>query len=178
MKNWYVIRSKPQKEDALYREMLARNLDAYLPILKVKPVNPRSRKTRAYIPGYLFVYADLEEVGFSALQWIPHSLGLIQFGGDPATVPESLINAMRKRVDEINKAGGEARFSIQRGDKVRILSGPFEGYEAVFDSRLQGADRARVFLAMLERQVPLEVASSGLQVASGKYTKNGYNFSL
>ncbi len=165
MKNWYVIRSKPRKEDALYREMLARNLDAYLPILKVKPVNPRSRKTRAYIPSYLFVYADLEEVGFSALQWIPHSLGLIQFGGDPATVPESLINAMRKRVDEINEAGGEVAFSIQRGDKVRLQTGPFAGYEAVFDSRLQGADRARVFLSVLEREFPLDVSMKELRGA-------------
>ena len=154
-KKWYVIRSKPRKEDALYGEMLARNFDVYLPLAKIKPVNPRSRKTRPYIPGYLFVSVDLEETGFSALQWIPHSLGLVQFGGTPATVPANLINAMRKRVDAINEAGGEDAF--QRGDKVRIQAGPFKGYEAIFDARLQGADRARVFLAMLERQLPLDV---------------------
>ena len=164
MKNWYAIRSKPRKEDALYREMLARNLDVYLPILKVKPVNPRSRKTRPYIPGYLFVYADLEEVGFSALQWIPHSLGLVQFGGTPADVPENLIHAMKKHLNAVNSSGGEDQFSIQHGDKVKILSGPFKGYEAIFDSRLQGADRARVFLAMLERELPLEVDVGSLKV--------------
>ena len=156
-KKWYVLRSKPRKENALYGEMLARGLDAYLPTLKLKPVNPRSSKTRPYFPGYLFVHVDIEEVGFSTLQWLPYSQGLVKFDGDPPTVPDSLIKRICKHVDAINDAGGEEAFFLQRGDKVRIQAGPFKGYEAIFDSRLQGADRARVFLAMLERQLPLDV---------------------
>ncbi len=159
MKNWYVIRSKPRKESALLGEMRARGFDVYCPMLKVNPVNPRSRKIKPYFPGYLFLHVDMDEIGTSTLQWMPHSQGLVSFGGVPPTVPESLINAVRNHLAKVNAAGGEDLFDIHPGDVVRIKSGPFRGYEAIFDTRLKGDERARVFLSLLEnsRQIPLEV---------------------
>jgi hypothetical protein len=38
---------------------------------------------------------------------MPHAIGLVSFDGEPATVPDNLIQAIRKRVDEIAAAGGE-----------------------------------------------------------------------
>jgi len=149
---WYVIRSKPQKEIALCSEMTMRGLDAYCPTLRVKPVNPRSRKNRPYFPGYVFVNADLELVGFSALQWLPYSHGLVSFDGEPPTVPEALINSIRKRVEKVNAAGGEDLFGLESGDEVIIKEGPFAGYQAIFDMGLSGNDRVLVLLKLLEEQ--------------------------
>jgi transcriptional antiterminator RfaH len=163
--NWYALRSKPRKEEVVWRQVLSHDLEAFYPRLRVHPVNPRSRKLKPYFPGYLFVYADLEEVGHSLFQWMPHSLGLVSFGGEPASVPPNLINELRKRVEAINAAGGELFDGLKSGDKVKISDGPFVGYEAIFDTRLPGSERVRVLLALLgnQRQVPIELDASQIK---------------
>lgn len=164
-KHWYVIRSKPRKEDAVWRQVQNSGYETYFPRLRVNPVNPRARKLRPYFPGYLFVNADLEEVGLSVFQWMPHSMGLVAFGGEPAVVPPHLIDSIRSRVEEINAAGGEVFDGLKSGDKIRISEGPFKGYEAIFDSRLPGSERVRVLLELLgnQRQVPVELNASYIQ---------------
>ena len=40
---------------------------------------------------------------------------------------------------------------LQHGDKVKIVAGPFAGYEGVFDLRRPGTDRVRLLLRFCER---------------------------
>jgi transcriptional antiterminator RfaH len=156
--NWYALRSKPRKEEVLWKQLLAREIEVFFPRIRVHPVNPRSRKLRPYFPGYMFVQVDLEEVGLSRFNWMPHAIGLVSFDGEPATVPDNLIHAIRKRVDEISAAGGEFYDGLQPGDPVRISSGPFAGYEAIFDESLPGNERVRVLIQMLsDRHIPVEL---------------------
>ena len=105
---WYAMRSKPCKEDFLWQQLRAREIECFYPRTRVRTSNPRSRQVRPYFPGYVFIYTDLEQVGLSTLQWMPGAAGVVSFGGQPAWVPENLINAIRRRVDELNAAGGLA----------------------------------------------------------------------
>ena len=67
-------------------------------------------------------------------------------------------------MDEINAAGGEHLIDLKQGDLVRIQGGPFEGYEAIFDTRLEGNERVRVLLKLLRaRQVSVELPASQIQ---------------
>jgi transcription antitermination factor NusG len=162
---WYALRSKTRKEDVVWRQARDQGFEVFYPRLRVQPVNPRSRKVRPYFPGYLFVRANLGEVGISTFQWMPHSLGLVSFGGEPAIVPENLIHAIRQRVEEIDAAGGEVFDGLKPGDRITIDFGPFEGYEAIFDTRLPGSERVRVLLQLLnsKRQVPMEMNASQIR---------------
>ena len=137
--SWYVLRSKPHKEDVLCRQVVGQGFEIFYPCIPVKSINPRARKVAPYFPGYMFVRVTIEEVGRSAFRWIPHAHGLICFDGAPADVPDDLIAAIRARVEVINAAGGELLLDLRRGDPVRIKSGVFAGYEAIFDARLSGA---------------------------------------
>lgn len=159
---WYALRCKPRKEDAVWRQVQTQGFETYYPRLRVHPVNPRARKVHPYFPGYLFVRADLQEAGLSVFQWMPHTVGLVSFGGEPAVVPENLIVAIHKRVDEINAAGGEVFEGLKQGDVIKINEGPFQGYEAIFDAALPGGERVRVLLELLgnKRQVPLVIDAS------------------
>ena len=155
---WYALRSKPNKEAALWREVHAQGYEVFFPQVRVQPVNPRSRKVRPYFPGYMFVHFDLPTVGISAFRWIPHSYGLVIFGSDPSSVPEELIHALHHRVEAINEAGGENLDGLKHGETITIHGGPFTGYEALFDARLPGGERVRVLLKLLEKRlVPLEL---------------------
>ena len=162
---WYVLRSKPNKEAALWHEALARELECFYPSLRVHPINPRSRKIRPYFPGYLFVHVDAERTGFSALQWLPFSQGLVSFDGQPATVPDVLIHAIQKHLQTINEIDSDkVTTGINPGETVIIQDGPFAGYEAIFNTRLSGNERVRVFLKLLEnRQLTVELPARQIQ---------------
>jgi transcription antitermination factor NusG len=161
---WYVLRSKPNREQALWLEASGRGFQTYYPYLRVQPVNPRSRKMRPYFPGYMFVYADLPAVGISAFSWMPYSQGLVSFDGAPAEVPEALVEAIRKRVDEANASGGEQMVGLRRGEAIVIQGGPFDGYPAIFDARVSGSERVRVLLKLLQAErMRLELPASQIR---------------
>ena len=151
-KHWYVLHVKPHKERPVFDILEGKNLSVYYPALKVEPVNPRSRKERPFFPGYLFVNLDLEEVGRNFLQWTEGSHGLVQFGGEPATVPENLIHEISIRLDDLLARDQIEAEGMKRGDRVRITGGVFEGYEAIFDARLPGKERVQVLLTYLRAQ--------------------------
>jgi transcriptional antiterminator RfaH len=159
--HWYALRSKPRKEEAVWRQVRLGGYEVFFPRLKVSPVNPRSRKLLPYFPGYLFVSVDLDQVGLSVFQWMPHTVGIVSFGGEPAIVPDHLVSELKKRVKEISEAGGEIFYGMKPGDIVVIQNGPFQGYEAIFDSRIPGSERVRVLLELMvnQRQVPVELSA-------------------
>ena len=150
--SWYVLRSKAHKEEFLFTQLRARKIEVYYPKIRVKPVNPRARKAKALFPGYLFIRVDLAEETLSDLRWMPGTLGLVMFGGEPSLVPETLINAVRNQVETINSAGGENLAQLKSGDEVVVQDGPFKGYKAIFDLSLSGNERVSVMLKLLEDQ--------------------------
>jgi len=157
--HWFVLRSKPNQEHTLWERVAASGFDVFYPHIRVNPVNPRSRIYKPYFPSYLFVCLDMDKVGPSTFQWMPHSLGLVCFGGVPASVPESLIHEIRKHLHAVNTGGGETLASLVPGDVVKIQHGPFAGYQAIFDYRLPGEERVRVLLqAINANQIPVELS--------------------
>jgi transcription antitermination factor NusG len=166
---WYVLRSKPQKEEFLYSQLSARGFDVFYPRLCVKPVNPRCRTVRPYFPGYLFVSVNLQTEGFLAFHWLPGSLGLVCFGDEPATVPVELINTIQRSVDHAN-AGFGIQHDFKSGDLVVVREGIFDGYEAIFDTHMPSNDRVRVLLQYLKgRQVPLVLPVQQIESVQGSY---------
>ena len=135
---WYALRSKPRREESLWQEVRRRGFSTYYPRLRVRPVNPRARKTRPYFPGYLFVQADLAEVGLVEFRWMPYALGLVCFGDDAAPVPSALVHAIWTQVGSLNDEEVEFGQRLRRGDRVVVREGPLAGYEGVFDARLIG----------------------------------------
>lgn len=146
--------------------------------MRVRPVNPRARKVAPYFPGYLFVKADLEAVGLSMFKYMPYAIGLVSFGGEPASVSDGLIQALRRRVDEIADAGGDVFYGLNQGDQVDIKEGPFAGYQALFDARIAGTERVSVLLQMLsDRYVPVEMQVSLIEKAREQPSAFSYQVS-
>jgi transcriptional antiterminator RfaH len=161
---WYALRSKTGKEESVWQRTRSLGFRTYYPHLYAHPVNPRARKFKPFFPGYLFVNADLVEVGQGIFDRMQNAIGLLRFGGEPAAIEERVVNVIKTRVDEIVKNGGELFGSLKQGDSVTIQSGPFAGYDAVFDTRLSDLDRVRVFVQFLnDRQVAVEMKAGQIK---------------
>lgn len=162
--SWYVLRSKPRKEDFLFSQLSARDIEAFYPKVRVQPVNPRARKSKPLFPGYLFIHVDLEQETLSKLKWMPGAIGVVSFGELPARVPDSLVHAIKRQVKTINTAGGENVAGLTKGDEVLVQSGPFAGYNGVFDMRLPGNERVRVLLkAIQDQRMPVELPANQIK---------------
>ena len=86
---------------------------------------------------------------------------LVAFGGQPAWLMDEVLEAIRHQVEVANQVAQDPLAGLQPGELVRITSGPFAGYEALFDTRINGAERVRVLLRLLAREhVSLEVPAS------------------
>jgi transcription antitermination factor NusG len=166
--SWYVVHSKTGREEFLRDQLLMRRLEVYYPWIRVQPVNPRARKRVPYFPGYLFVNVDLRRFHLSALRWLPGAVGIVLVDRTPVSVPESLILAIRWKVDAINMAGGLPLLdTFKSGDAVVIRGGPFDGYGAMFDARRAGSDRVRVLLQFLRSQpIPVELPCRQIQYST------------
>jgi len=149
MRHWYALHTKPHKERQVAGILRTRQMDIFLPLLRVNPVNPRAARERAYFPNYLFAHVDLETTGISALQWTPGLRRMVEFGDQPAEVPENLIADLKRKLSQIRAAGGMTFDGLSSGDRIRVVNGPFEGYEGVFDERLSGEERVRVMLELI-----------------------------
>ncbi len=157
-KVWYVLRAKPNKEAFLAGQLEARNIEVLNLLVKVNPVNPRARKFKPYFPGYIFLHTDLEKHPPVLLERIPGAARLVHIGNDIASVPDNILQAILSRVEQINAAGGEVLNTLKPGDRINLQSGPFAGYEGIFNTRITGTERVRIFLKMLQdRQLVVEV---------------------
>lgn len=150
--NWYVLRSKPNKEDFLAKQLESHEIEVFYPRLHVHPVNPRSRKVKPYFPGYLFVHLDLQQNQASNFERLPGAVNLVNFGGEIAQVPDTMIKAIKNKIEKANREGGESEQSFKAGDRVKISEGLFEGYEGILDVTLPGSERVKVLLKLLQNK--------------------------
>ena len=150
--NWYALHVKPHKEPSVFELLKQMGIEVYYPALKVNPVNPRARKERPFFPGYMFVKVDLDETGADTLRWTEGTYGLVQFGGKPASVPETLVNTLEEQLAKYAATIAAGKPDFRKGDHVRIVNGLFEGYDAIFDTHISGKDRVQVLLAFLNQQ--------------------------
>lgn len=163
---WYALQTKPHKEMAAWHQLLARNLDTFYPHLPIPSARSQRETYKPYFPRYLFVRVNLALVGLSPFQYMPHVIGLVCFGGEPAPVADTLIQAIQRRVTATAAAGGELFDGLRRGDQVSICDGPFTGYDALFDARLSGGERVRVLLQVLGQQgIFLEMNAASIRRA-------------
>jgi len=161
---WYALQSKPNQEQLLWYQLDLIGVEGYLPRLSARPVNPRARTLVPYFPGYLFARLDWRELPMSSIAWLPGMRRIVAFDGEPASVPDHFITALRARVEAANLEQKDPLAGLQHGDRVRVTAGPFAGYEAIFDTRLNGGERARVLLRFIASlQVSLEVPAAQLE---------------
>ena len=138
---WYVLRSKPNKEEFFWGQLMAHFIEVYYPRIRAKAVNPHTLKDKPYLPGYLFIHVDLHENPPAYLEGMPGSRGLIMDDTQPVAVPEGLIAAIRRRVDHINATGGEETSSLPAGQAFARQDLYLTEYESIFDDCVSGNER-------------------------------------
>ena len=140
---------------ALLEERL--NLNTYYPEVTLRHHGKVQRG--AFFPCYLFVDSDLRFTAVSAIDYTPGVVRVVRFQDEPRAVPDEVVQQLRLRIDSINAVGGLPAHQFHLGEPVRIIAGPLQGLEGVFDGPMTAAERVQVLLRFLgsERRVSVDV---------------------
>jgi transcriptional antiterminator RfaH len=160
MNTWFVVHSKPRQESEAQRQLERQGYPVYLPRLCL----PRLRRARWHdvteplFPRYLFVGLNVGEQSLAPIRSTRGVACVLRFGDHYAEVPATLLDTLRQRANPeglhtLNTA------PFHPGARVRIVAGPFEGLEAVFDKE-SGPDRARVLLEVLGSTTAMTLAKA------------------
>ena len=147
--DWYLVRTKSSKERWVNDQLAAILPEVFLPMLEARI--PRWGRMAWSItplfPGYLFARFDLQQRYFD-VKYMPGVQGIVSAGNDPLAVPLVVI-------DEIRRRGTNGVVKIQElaydsGQRLRVVEGPFRGFEAIFERYLSGAERVAILLSAIE----------------------------
>lgn len=170
---WYVLHCQTRKEEILHNHISSMGYISYYPWIRVHPMNPRARKIHPYFPGYIFVRVNLAEIGDSVFNRMPMAIGLVSFGGEPASLSDAVVESIMHFLEKANRSRHEQMVNLRPGDRIKIQGGIFAGYDVVFDLQVPGSQRVRVLLKMLEQErvVPVELSSELIQPDKNDLTK-------
>ena len=146
---WYALRTKPNFEFIVSAQLLEHKVENFFPQIKVKPVNSRSRTSKAYFPGYIFVRGKPEEFYAQRVGLMRGVIGLVCFDDLPASISDEIIEIIKQRVLLENSKLQPISNGIQPGEKVWLDDPALRGIDAEFEQCINGEERVSVLLTLL-----------------------------
>ena len=165
-KRWFVVRTHPNGEFKALAHILRQGFDGYLPryIKRRRHARKTENVQKPLFPGYLFVGMDPERARWRVLNSTVGVSELICHSGQPAAVPDEVIDDIRRHEDESGYVILGEHAGLQKGDRVRITEGSLSDQVGIFDAP---SDQQRVFmlLDLLGRQVRIKMPIGALAPA-------------
>ncbi|TIL40486.1 transcription termination/antitermination NusG family protein [Mesorhizobium sp.] len=158
---WYAASVFPGKEDVAERHLRLQGFHPFIPRCEKTIRHARRIETRpaAYFPGYMFIALDVALQRWRSVNGTFGVRSLIMQAERPLPVPSGLV----ERLIALTGKDGLLDFSggLTAGASVRILSGPFAEMIGRLD-RLDPAGRARVLVAIMNGEIPVDMDSREL----------------
>lgn len=151
-KNWFVVHTKPRKEEIAVENLKRQGFTAYCP----QTIYSKHRRQRwqkviePLFPRYLFVQLNIGIDNFSPIRSTLGVVGLVRFGNKPAIMPELAIKLIQQQEQKMTKTNAEHP-AWEKGDVLEILDGPFSGLRGIFQKK-EGFERASLLLDILGKQ--------------------------
>ena len=160
-----MVVTKPQSEFKAQENLLRQNYEVYLPLAQTsrRRNGKNIKRTEAFFPRYLFIYLDTENDNWSPIRSTFGVAGIVRFGGMPSQVPESIISCLKNNEDEFGLQSLDKK-ELKLGDKVAIIDGPFEGYNAIFQ-KMKNSDRVAILLDIVGKNTQLTLSVHELEIA-------------
>jgi transcription antitermination factor NusG len=162
MNSWYVIQTKPKKEEEATSYLCTKGLEVFSPligpfIVKKGRING---EYRPLFPSYIFGRFDIEE-NYSLVRWGRGVRKILGSGNSPTPIAEEVVEIIKRRTD----GHGIVRnnYPFETNDKVRIKSGPMKDFVGIFERWVSENDRVRILLNLIGYQPAIELHYSMIE---------------
>lgn len=159
--NWYVFYTRPNTEKVVFNELLRRQYDVFLPMIKtLNHWQNRQKKivSKVLFPGYIFVRTN--NAGIFSIERIPNVVYCVRCSGRPSVVPDRDIKCIEQMVILGQEVYTEAGFT--GGEHVRVVRGPLEGFDGILIKR-RGKARFCIQLNDIKQCACIDIHASLLE---------------
>jgi transcription antitermination factor NusG len=159
---WYVVYTKPQKEDVAQFYCRLKGVDCFFPRLRLPASAGRTGRVAPLFPNYLFVKIS-RPAEYHHVIWSPGVKYLVSAKDIPLPVGDDVVKFLMRQAD----ADGiiTARSNLKVGQEVRIRTGSLNGIAGMIQKVPNAKSRVQVLLKLLNREVraevPLHLVGSG-----------------
>ena len=163
MNAWYLIYSKPKGENLAKEHLDRQGYQTYMPLVPVirRRRGKAIRVIEPMFPRYLFINLSDETDDWRPIRSTIGVSSLVKFGQVPVSIPDSLINELKSRENEEGIQQLPEK-SYSGGEKVRIVEGPFQDYEAIYQCNT-GKQRVSLLLKIAEHAVEIRIQKDQIE---------------
>jgi len=165
--HWYIVHPYSgfeQRVEQTIREMMRTGQDhgqieeVVVPTEKVVEMvkGEKRTSTRKFYPGYVMVKMAMTDHSWHLVQSIPRVTGFIGGKARPTPMRESEAQNILKMM-ESRQEQPRPKFNFERGDEVRVIDGPFGGFNGVVEDVNYDKGKLRVAVSIFGRQTPVEL---------------------
>ena len=164
-KQWIVVRSKPRSEKVAHNELVKKNIEAYLPLLKERR-KWSDRKKWVEFPlfsSYLFARIDIKDSIFVLQTQGVNTI--VKFGKQIAIVQNSVIEAIRLAME-----GGYQLEPVEyfvEGNQVEVIAGPMKGVKGIV-VKLKGQNRLIIKIDAIQQALSIQIESKFIRNLNSK----------
>jgi transcription elongation factor/antiterminator RfaH len=166
-RQWYVVYSKPRREEFAQSNLQRKGLEVFFPKLAVPYVRPKQNHIVPLFPNYLFVRLQLPTEYNYAL-WSPGVKSIVSFNDTPAPIDEAVIKFLQSQADLGGVIKGRPQLTV--GQQIRIHGGPLDGLIGIIHDPPDARGRVGVLMQLLNRQVKVAVP---MQFVESSWTIQG-----
>src|SRR4030043_2066785 len=100
MNLWYVIQTKPKKEQKADSYLSTKGVEIFSPLIEAFSMrNGRvGKELKPLFPGYIFGNFDLDQ-NYPLVRWAKGVKSVLGFGGYPTPIPDEVVEIIRERTD-------------------------------------------------------------------------------
>jgi hypothetical protein len=159
---WYAAKVKTPNEQRLANYLQENQVETFLPVIRRRRCPPITA-----FSGYLFVSLDLSITGRTGFWQDRPSvgfLGLVSFGGQPATIDTEVIDILKAEMAHQDGIfyGGLNPGELHHGQPIVVTAGKFKSLRGIFQR--EAKERVTVLLSLFNRPVNVELPLSDVMV--------------
>src|SRR5437870_8320675 len=165
-KNWYVVHTyagfEGRVKDSIMeranqmglQDKIGQVLVLHEDVIEIKRCKKRT-STRKFFAGYVLVEMDMSDESWRMIKETPKLTGFVGEVVHPIPLTQEEVETLRKQID-----GGTGvprqKEEFHKGDNVRIIDGPFLGFNGMVDEVDQERGRVKVLVSIFGRGSPVE----------------------
>lgn len=166
-KHWYVVhtysgyeqkakkaleeRIRQHKVEHLFEEVLVPEEN----VVEVKKGVKKSSR-RQFFPGYILVKMDLNDATWHIVKGTPKVTGFVGGSSTPPVVPEEEVKRITHQIED-GTLQPKPKVEFEKGENVRVISGPFSNFSGIVDDVSEGKGKLRVMVSIFGRSTPIEL---------------------
>ncbi len=117
----------------------------------------RRMSTKKFFPGYVLVEMDMNEETWQLVKNTPKVTGFVGGGGGlPLPVSQEEMATLLNQMDATT-VKPRSKTQFQKGENVRIIDGPFLGFNGIVDEVHQEHSKVKVLVSIFGRSTPVEL---------------------